>query len=101
MTGEPGPRPPKNFLQQILGQWPLALVMAGVAIGLGIVATSHWRMGTTLIGASFTVGGILRLMPNQRVGLLAVRSRWLDCVVLLGLGLGILALAWLVPPSRP
>ena len=30
------PRPPKNWLQQILGQWPLAGVLTGVFVGLVI-----------------------------------------------------------------
>ncbi|MGC3953292.1 MAG: DUF3017 domain-containing protein [Propionicimonas sp.] len=93
-------RPPKNFVQQVLGQWPLATVLAGVAIGLGIVATSHWRLGTTLIGAAITLGGLLRLLPQQRVGLLAVRNRALDTVVLLTVGIGIIVLAFWVPASR-
>lgn len=93
-------RPPKNFIQQIAGQWPLASVLAGVAAGLGIVATGHWRMGTTLIGAAITLGGLLRLLPHQRVGLLAVRNKALDTVVLLTLGIGIVILAFWVPPSR-
>lgn len=97
----PAEPPRKNFVRQVLGQWPLALVMLGVGTGLAIVATSHWRLGTTAIGVSFVLGGVLRLLPKQRPGLLAVRSRWLDCLVLLGLGVGILVLAWLVPPSRP
>lgn len=96
----PGHRPPKNFVQQVAGQWPLAIVLAGVAAGLVIVALSHWRAGTTLIGASVTLGGLLRLLPQQRVGLLAVRNKALDTVVLLTLGIGIVVLAFLVPPSR-
>jgi len=94
-------RPPKSFVQQVLGQWPLATVLAGVATGLLIVAAGHWRTGNTLIGMSATLGGLLRLLPQQRVGLLAVRSRVLDTIVLLGIGIGIIALAWLVPPTRP
>ena len=54
----------------------------------------------TLIGASITLGGLLRLLPNRRVGLLAVRGKALDAIVLLGVGIGIVALAFLVPPSR-
>lgn len=94
MTAE---RPPKTFVQQVLGQWPLALVLSGVSLGLLIVALNHWRTGCTLIGLSITLGGVLRLLPNQRVGLLAVRSRPVDCVLLLGVGVGITLLAWLVP----
>ncbi len=93
-------RPPKSFVQQVLGQWPLAIVLAGVALGLVVVAAGHWRTGNTVIGLAMTTGGVLRLMPQQRVGLLAVRSRTLDTIVLLGLGIGVIALAWLVPPSR-
>jgi hypothetical protein len=97
---DPDPRPPKNFFQQVAGQWPLATVLAGVAIGLAIVATSHWRLVTTLIGASITLGGLLRLLPQQRVGLLAVRNKALDTVVLLTVGIGIVILSFWVPPSR-
>ncbi|QLQ16495.1 MAG: DUF3017 domain-containing protein [Micropruina sp.] len=93
-------RPPKTFVQQVLGQWPLATVLAGVALGLLVAAVGHWRMGTTLMGLSTTLGGVFRLLPQQRVGLLAVRSKPLDTIVLLGVGIGITALAWWVPPSR-
>lgn len=101
MTTAPPSRPPKNFVQQVLGQWPLALVLAGTTAGLVLVALSHWRLGSSVIGVSITAGGLLRLLPNRRVGLLAVRNKALDSIVLLGIGIGIIALAWLVPPSRP
>ena len=78
----------------------MATVLVGVSIGLAVVASSHWKLGSSLIGLSITVGGVLRLLPNQRVGLLAVRGRLLDSIVLLSIGIGIIALAWLVPPSR-
>ena len=100
MSHDAAPRPPKSFPQQVLGQWPLATVLVGVSIGLAVVASSHWKLGSSLIGFSITVGGVLRLLPNQRVGLLAVRGRLLDSIVLLSIGIGIIALAWLVPPSR-
>ncbi len=100
MTVPTDERPPKTFVQQILGQWPLASVLAGVTAGLVIVFLSHWRAGSTLIGVSITLGGLLRLMPQQRVGLLAVRNRTLDSIMLLGVGIGIMILAWAIPPSR-
>lgn len=100
MTAPADPRPPKTVVQQVLGQWPLASVLTGVALGLAIVFLGHWRAGSTLIGAAITAGGLLRLLPQQRVGLLAVRSRALDSVVLLGVGIGIIVLAWWIPPSR-
>ncbi len=79
----PAERPPKNFAQQVLGQWPLAAVLLGSFAGLIVAASSHWRAGTTLIGLSITMGGLFRLLPNRRVGLLAVRNKVVDTIVLL------------------
>ena len=93
-------RPPKTLVQQVIGQWPLALVLTGVTIGLVVVSMGHWRSGSTLIGAAITVGGLLRLMPQQRVGLLAVRNRAVDSVLLLSVGIGVIILAWWIPPSN-
>lgn len=101
MTTPPAdPRPPKTAVQQVVGQWPLATVLVGVFVGLVIaVVFGHWRVGSTLIGVSVTLGGLLRLLPHQRVGLLAVRNRVIDTILLLGSGLGILVLAWVIPPT--
>jgi hypothetical protein len=97
----PAERPPKTVIQQITGQWPLAFVLTSVFIGLVVaVPIGHWRIGCTLIGLSVSIGGLLRLMPQSRVGLLAVRNRVIDTILLLGSGIGILVLAWVVPPSR-
>jgi DUF3017 family protein len=92
-------RPPKNFVQQVVGQWPLASVLTGVTVGLVAVFLGHWRAGSTLIGAAITVGGLLRLLPQQRVGLLAVRNRAVDSILLLGVGIGVMVLAWLIQAS--
>ena len=96
----PAERPPKNFAQQVLGQWPLAAVLLGSFAGLIVAASSHWHAGTTLIGLSITMGGLFRLLPNRRVGLLTVRNKLVDTIVLLTLGIGITVLAWLVPALR-
>ncbi|MFT3861814.1 DUF3017 domain-containing protein [Micropruina sp.] len=96
----PAERPPKNFAQQVLGQWPLASVLVGVFVGLGVAATGHWRSGTTLIGLAISLGGLFRLLPNRRVGLLAVRNRPVDTIVLLTIGIGIVVLSWAVPAMR-
>lgn len=79
---------------------PLALVLLGVAIGLGAVMADHWRGGCLVIGSSLTIGGLLRLLlPEDRIGLLQARSRFFDVTALWGMGIAIVILAAAVPPS--
>lgn len=95
------PRPPRPWYQQIAGQWPLAITLLGVAIGVGVMATGYWRRGSTLIGLTVAGAAVLRLvLPARLVGLLEVRSRWVDTLILLAIGVGILVTAWVVPPIR-
>ncbi len=100
-AASPSPAAPqKSFVRRMLGQWPLGIVLLGVVVGLAIVATGHWRLGSTGVGAAITVGGLLRALPVVQPGLLAVRRRPLDVAVLLGVGIGIIVFAWVVPPQR-
>lgn len=95
------PRPPRPWWAQIAGQWPLFITLVGVAAGVAVTLTGHWKRGTTLIGAAFVVATLLRmLLPPSRVGLLDVRSKWVDVACLAALGVGILVLAILVPPTQ-
>lgn len=83
-------------------EWPMLLVLAGVAVALGIMTTGHWRKGAFAFGFAIAVGGVLRLMlPGQLAGWLAVRRRWFDVAILLGAGLVIMALTLIVPHSKP
>lgn len=104
MAKQRGPRTrwtDRSFVHKVLDEWPLLVVLSGVVVGLGITATSHWRMGATAIGLSVTVGGLLRLiLPREVAKLLSVRSKPVDVACLLVAGIGILALAWVVPPQR-
>ena len=91
-------RAPRRF-----PEWPLALVLAGVALGLGVVATGHFRRGTVVLAVATLLATALRAgLPERTAGLLVVRSRTLDVLVLavLGLGLGLLGLV-VPPPARP
>ena len=95
------PRPPRPWYAQVVGQWPLFLTLLGVAAGLAVTATSHWKRGTGLVGASFLLATLLRLfLPDRLVGLLGVRSRLVDTVTLAALALGTLVLALIVPPTQ-
>ena len=80
-------------------EWPLGLVLLTVAAGLAVVADNHFKRGTVLFAAGVCLAALLRgLLPNRRIGLLAVRSRGLDALTLAALGGATLAVALLVPP---
>lgn len=76
---------------------PLAVVVIGMLAGLLVVVLGHWRMGSVVIGASLTIGGIERIVLKNRAGLLQARNRFFDVIALLGMGIGIIVLAFAVP----
>jgi len=79
-------------------QWPILAVLATVAVGLLVIATDQFRVGSLLIGAGLLAGGALRwLLPD--VGMLAVRSRFTDIVTYGVLGAVIALLAMMAQPS--
>ena len=79
-------------------QAPTLAVAAVVACGLLVVAVADWRKGLVLVGTAMLLAAGLRLfLPPQRAGWLVVRTRALDSTLLLGLGLGLIALAGSVP----
>lgn len=82
-------------------RWPLLAVLAGVAVGLLVLAVGWWRQGIALIGLAVVLGGVLRLtLPKRTVGLLQVRTRGLDGAMLLLTGLAIVVLALVIRPAR-
>ena len=94
-----GPRAPRPWLALVVGQWPLAVTLLGVAAGVGWAGIGHWKRGSFLIGASFVVATLLRaFLPDRWVGLLGVRRRLVDVACLGLLGVGIWALTLVVPP---
>ena len=82
-------------------QWPLLTVLGGGTGGLAAVALDHFRLGCLLLGVSVLFAALARLLlPARRVGLLVVRSRTFDVVVLSGMGVTLVVLALVVPESR-
>lgn len=83
-----------------LAEWPTGLVLTGVGLGLAVVSADYFRRGATIVAVAVCLGALLRMaLPVRRCGLLAVRSRAFDVFCLLVLGVGILVLALVVPPS--
>jgi hypothetical protein len=82
-------------------QWPLLTVLGGGVVGLSAVALGHFRSGCLLLGVSVLFAALARLvLPVRRVGLLVVRSRAFDVLVLVSMGASLVVLAVIVPPSR-
>jgi hypothetical protein len=81
-------------------QWPFVLVCAGVAGGLCVAFfLDRFRRGALVMAASLLLGAWLRgLLPPSRVGLLAVRRRFVDVTTLAVLGVGLALVALVVPP---
>lgn len=90
----------KPWYRLVQLQWPLTLVLLGVGSGLLWAGLGHWKRGSFLVGMSFLLGTALRaLLPEDKVGLLLVRSRLVDTLCLGFLGLGIVLLSLVVPPA--
>ncbi|MFD7733190.1 DUF3017 domain-containing protein [Kitasatospora phosalacinea] len=81
-----------------LRQWPITLVLLVAAAGLLITWQGHFRLGLLAVGAAPLLGALLRLgLPD--VGMLAVRSRFTDVVLMFVLGGAIVLLTLVAQPD--
>ncbi len=73
---------------------PAVLVATVAVVGMLLVVTQHWRRGAVLLGAALLVAAVLRMViPPDRVGLLAIRSRVIDVLCYGGFGVVMVVLA--------
>lgn len=96
---EPPLHPEAAFAEQVTrAQWrPLALVLGITAVGLALVFV-NFRAGTWLLAVATGVALLIRLLGSEAAaGLLAVRARYIDCLVLALLTLGLAVLGAWVP----
>lgn len=74
------------------------LVLLLLAVGLGGVGFAHWQKGAMAIGGAAVLAALFRaVLPTREAGLLAVRSRPFDVLLLGGVGAAVVALAYVVP----
>ena len=102
MTIRPDPvdgKPPRRgTLGVVVRQWPLLLVLGGGMAGLLVVALDGFRLGCSMLGAAVLFAAVARaVLPARRVGLLVVRGRPFDVLVLAVMGAALVVLAVLVP----
>ncbi|MGH3345138.1 MAG: DUF3017 domain-containing protein [Carbonactinosporaceae bacterium] len=88
------PRPQRRRFRE----WPIALVLTGVVAGLCVVAADRFRPGSVVLAAAVLLAAGLRLaLPARQAGILVVRSRFTDVVMLGAMGGMLMVLALVVP----
>ena len=81
-----------------LAQWPITLVLVGVAIALAMIGADYFRRGSVVLSASVLLAAFLRLLlPDADAGMLVVRSRKVDVVTLAVMGVGLTIFTFWVP----
>lgn len=87
----------RRYPSTIGGAFYLAILIA-TAVGLGIVLSGNWRLGIRWMASSLVAASALRLvLPQRDAGMLAVRHRSFDCVLLAGVGAALFFLAQTIP----
>jgi hypothetical protein len=95
--GSGGADQPRRYPSTIGGAFYL-VVLAGTAVGMGIIVWGDWRTGVRWIGAALVFGALVRLvLPGRDAGMLAVRSKLLDALMLSGVGAALFFLAATIP----
>jgi hypothetical protein len=88
---------PRRYPSTIGGAFYL-MVLGASMVGLGLVVWSDWRTGIRWIGAALIFGSLVRLvLPNRDAGMLGVRSKLLDALMLSGVGAALFFLAGTIP----
>ena len=80
-------------------QWPILSVAAIGLVALALVAAGFWRRGTLLIGTGVGLAAGLRLaLPEDRAGVLVVRTRTIDVAMMAAVCAAVVYIAWTVDP---
>jgi hypothetical protein len=91
----------RRYPSTIGGAFYLLVVLAS-GVGLVIVSQGAWRVGVKWIAGSLVLAALVRLViPTQQAGMLAVRRRSLDVVILVLAGLALWILSTSIPNQPP
>jgi len=91
---------PREFARKVFGgQWPILLPGVILIVAFVLVVAGYWRRGALVLAIGVAVAAVLRLMlPEERAGLLAVRSRGIDVATTASVSATILYIAWTIDP---
>ena len=74
------------------------LVLATMVAGLVLVYVEDWRLGIRVLASGLLGAAALRLvLPQRDAGMLAVRHRFVDVLILLAMGLSLIFLTGSIP----
>lgn len=97
MTAVPRQLPPLQRPKTVGGVLYF-LVLAATVAGLLVVGFSDWRRGVTIVGAALLMSALARaILGEYDAGMLRVRRRWFDVLVLTGTGFVLIFLAATIP----
>lgn len=83
---------------QTLGGVVYLSVLGASLVGLGLVFAGAWRTGLGWIGVALLVAAVTRAMLSERgAGMLRVRRKWTDVLMLTVAGVGLIVLTFAVP----
>ncbi|GAA4375636.1 DUF3017 domain-containing protein [Nocardioides caricicola] len=98
VSAEPEPVDGGRRYPSTIGGAFYLVVLAVVAVAIGIVASGNWRLGVRWFGGALVFAALIRaLLPAKDAGMLAVRRRWWDCLLLAGTGAALFFLAISIP----
>lgn len=83
----------------VRAQWPILVVGLIFLVAFVLAGANFWRRGSLLIGIGVGVAAVLRLaLPDERAGLLVVRSRGTDLLTTASVGAAMVYVAWTIDP---
>lgn len=93
------PNEPRRYPSTLGGACYIVMGLVAIA-GLVTAALGAWRTGLIIMGAALLGGALARLVVNDDdAGMLKVRRKSLDVAWLTALGVGLIVLALIVPPT--
>ncbi|WP_395696189.1 DUF3017 domain-containing protein [Nocardioides sp.] len=96
-SSHPGEEEGRRYPSTIGGAFYL-VVLAVVAVSVGLVSTGSWRLGVRWFGGALLFAALVRaVLPAKDAGMLAVRRRWWDCLLLVATGVALIFLAGSIP----
>lgn len=91
---------PREFTRKVfVDQWPILTVGLFLVAAFGLVVAGYWRRGALVMAIGVGVAAAMRLALSQnRIGLLAVRSRAFDFATTATVSAAMLYIAWTIDP---